>query len=309
MLRRVGAILAPGILSGVLWAAAASPVLACACGCAVFDVGTSSLLPEGPGGTLFFEYDLLDQTKNWSGSSSAPKANNDDKRIRSNFYVAGGQYMFNNDWGAMAEIPVTERFQASTDDGPLETSGHASLGDVRLMGVYSGFSPDMSSGIVFGVKLPTGDHSFKGFDTDVEIGSGSTDIMLGFYHSGQFSPTSGFVWYAQALWQHHITTRDRYVPGPELNGSLGVSYNDWTIGSVGIAPVAQVILSNRGRDGGAQGDPDNTGYTRALASAGVSVAMKNWKVYGDVEMPFWQRVNGNQLIAPVAFKFILSHAF
>ena len=37
---------------------------ACACGCAVFDVGTSSLLPTGPGGTVFLEYDFLDQTKN-----------------------------------------------------------------------------------------------------------------------------------------------------------------------------------------------------------------------------------------------------
>ena len=309
MLRCVGAILARGILSGFLLASAASPALACACGCSVFDVGTSSLLPTGPGGTLFLEYDLLDQTKNWSGDSSAPKANNDDKRIRSNFYLAGAQYMLNESWGAMAEIPVTERFQASTDDGPLETSSHTSLGDIRLMGVYSGFSPDMSSGIVFGVKLPTGDHSFKGFDTDVEIGSGSTDVILGFYDSGTLDATGDFLWYAQALWQHHIATRDSYVPGPELNGAVGVSYNDWSVGGVGVAPVVQMLVSNRRHDGGAEGDPGNTGYTRALASAGVALATQNWKLYGDVEVPVWQHVTGNQLIAPVALKLIVSRGF
>src|ERR1700733_4624646 len=70
---------------------------ACACGCAVFDVGTSSLLPSGPGGTVFLEYDFLDQTTNWSGGHSPPGADNDDKKIRSDFFVAGGQNMFNND--------------------------------------------------------------------------------------------------------------------------------------------------------------------------------------------------------------------
>ena len=30
---------------------------ACACGCGVFDVGTSSMFPEGPGGMAFVEYD------------------------------------------------------------------------------------------------------------------------------------------------------------------------------------------------------------------------------------------------------------
>ncbi|MGN6515244.1 MAG: hypothetical protein ACTHLR_05320 [Rhizomicrobium sp.] len=284
--------------------------LACACGCAVFDVGTSSLLPAGPGGTVFLEYDLLDQTRNWSGDSSAPKANDDDKRIRSNFYLAGGQYMFDDEWGVMAEVPYTERFQASTDSGAMETASHSSLGDVRLMGVYSGFSPDMSTGMIFGVKLPTGDHTFKGFDTDVEIGSGSTDLLFGGYHSGQIDNAGDYVWYAQAIWQHEVTTRDHYTPGSELNGAIGASYNNWSIGDVGVAPVLQAVVSYRGHDGGAEGDPRNTGYTRALIAPGVAFAHPaGWKVYADIELPVWQHVTGNQLIAPVAFKVIVSRAF
>ena len=308
-LHTIAAVALLALAAVALLALAPASALACACGCAVFDVGTSSLLATGPGGTAYFEYDLLDQTRNWSGSSSAPKTNNDDKHIRSNFFLAGMQYMFNESWGAMAEVPYTERRFTTADSGSPETFDHSSLGDVRLMGVYSGFSPDMSSGVVFGVKLPTGDHSYKNFDPDVEIGSGSTDIILGGYHSGKFSETSDFVWYAQALWQHEVTTQDHYRPGSEFNAAAGVSYNNWSIGGVGIAPVLQAIVSTRGHDGGAAADPDNTGYTRTLIAPGVAFAVQNWKLYADVEVPVWQHVTGNQLIAPVAFKLIVSRSF
>lgn len=284
--------------------------LACACGCAVFDVGTSSLLPSGPGGTVFLEWDYLNQTKNWHGSSRAPAANNDDKNIRTNFYLAGGQYMFNASWGVMAEVPYTERHFVTADSGAPETFNHSSLGDVRLMGVYSGFSPDMSTGVIFGVKLPTGDSTYKNFDPDVEIGSGSTDVLLGAYHTGSIDVAGDFQWFVQGLWQHHIAIQHNYVPGSELNGALGVSYTNFHIGpNVSIQPVMQVVASYRGRDGGAAADPPNTGYTRFLVSPGVAVSVNAWKFYADVELPFSQHVNGNQLISPAAFKLIASYSF
>jgi hypothetical protein len=284
--------------------------LACACGCAVFDVGTSSLLPNGPGATIFAEYDFLNQTKNWSGTSSAPAANNDDKNIRSDFFLAGGQYMFNEDWGVMAEVPYTDRhFATEINPGTVGEFDHSSLGDIRLMGVYSGFSPDMSTGVTFGLKLPTGDHTYPNFDPDTEIGSGSTDILLGGYHSGQIDFAGDFVWYAQLLWQHHIATQDAYTPGPELNGAVGISYNNWNVGPrATLAPVLQLLVSDRGRDGGAQGDPGNTGYQRVLISPGLSLSVNQWKLYADVEVPVWQHMNGNQLIAPYALKFIASYS-
>jgi hypothetical protein len=293
---------------GLFLSLAPGAVLACACGCSVFDVGTSSLLPSGPGGTLFAEYDFLDQTKNWSGTSRAPAANNSDKHIRSNFLVAGGQYMFNDDWGVMAEVPYTDRLFTTADSGAPETFRHGGLGDIRLMGVYSGFSPDMSTGVIFGLKLPTGDHSYPNFDPDVEISSGSTDVLFGGYTSGAFSPTQSFSWFAQIVWQHQIATQDHYVPGSELNGAAGISYNDWNIGAdARLAPVLQVLVSDRGRDGGI-GDPANTGYQRAFVSPGLSLSVKQWKLYADVELPVYQHVNGNQLIAPYALKFIVSYS-
>lgn len=295
------------LASGV--ALAPSAALACACGCSIFDVGTNTLLPGGPGGVAYFQYSSLRQTKNWHGTSRAPAADNDDKRITSDFHLAGFQYMFNDDWGAMVELPYTHRALTAADSGPVETSEHSSLGDIRVMGVYSGFEPDMSFGIIFGVKLATGDHDFRGFDTDVQIGSGSTDVLLGFYKTGAFVPDQSWTWFVQALWQHEVATQDGYTPGSELNGAAGVSYTPWKVGNVGIAPIAQIVVSYRGRDGGREGDPDSTGYTRVLFAPGVAIQIDAVKLYGDIEVPVYQDIHGDQLIAPVAYKLVASYGF
>ena len=177
------------------------PANAFACACRLRGVRrASSLLPTGPGGTVFLEYDFLDQTKNWSGNNSAPAANNTDKEIRSNFLVAGGQYMFNSSWGVMAEIPYTDRYFRTSDPGDPGTFSHGASGDIRLMGVYSGSPADMSTGLVFGVKLPTGDHNYPNFDADVEIGSGSTDLLIGSYHSGSLTADRSFSYFTQILY-------------------------------------------------------------------------------------------------------------
>jgi hypothetical protein len=301
---RAGLLAASALSAAILFPA---PANACACGCAVFDVGTSSLLPSGPGGTVFMEYDFLDQTQNWSGGSRAPAANNDDKEIRSDFFVAGGQYMFNSSWGVMAEIPYTDRYFRTADPSNTGAFEHGALGDIRLMGVYSGFSPDMSTGIIFGAKLPTGDNSYPHFDSDVQIGSGSTDALLGAYHMGSLTKDGSFGYYAQILWQHEISTQNSYKPGQEINGALGVSYNNWSIGDLHIAPIFEVIYSERNHDSGANGDPFNSGYNRVLVSPGIEVDRGNWKLYTDVEMPIYLHMTGNQLVAPWSLKTIVSY--
>ena len=63
---------------------------ACACGCGIYEVGTSSMIPTGAGIETFFDYDYQDQNQNWSGSSEAPAADNDDKNIRTSWYNARG---------------------------------------------------------------------------------------------------------------------------------------------------------------------------------------------------------------------------
>ena len=288
----------------------ASPANACACGCGVFDVGTANLLPEGAGDTVYGQASYMDQVQNWSGDSKAPAADNDDKRIRSDFLQVGWQHMFNRDWGVMIDAPVTDRLFETNTGTSVQTFRHTALGDVRITGVYSGFSQDMSTGLIFGVKLPTGDFRFAGFDRDVEIGSGSTDVIVGGYHQGKFGKTGQAGWYVQANWQTPIAIQGGYRPGAEVDAAAGVYWEGWSFDhGFRLSPIAQVIASSRNHDSGPAADPANSGYQRVMFSPGLELNAKTWRLYGDVEIPAWQRVNGNQLVAPVLMKLTFSRSF
>ena len=103
---------------------------ACACGCGVFDVGTGAMFPDGAGGQVYAEVDLMDQNRNWSGTSAAPAAANADQRIRTAFYTVGTQYMFNRSWGVSVDVPYWSRKFTTTDadSGQTVSFDHAAIG-------------------------------------------------------------------------------------------------------------------------------------------------------------------------------------
>ena len=282
---------------------------ACACGCGVFAVGTSALLPNGTGGTAFLEYNLLNQTQNWSGTSSAPAADNDDKNIRTDFYTAGLQYMFNRDWGFNLEIPYTDRLFITEDGGQLQSFHHDALGDVRLMGMYTGLSDDMSTGVSFGLKLANGDYTYPGFDRDTSLGTGTTDLLLGIYHQMSLDADNTWTGFAQAHYDRAFYSKDGYRPGDELDAAAGAYYSGWQFGrATTLAPVLQVLVSERLRDAGVNADPANSGYLRLLAAPGLELDTSRFRFYADVEFPIYQDVNGDQLIARQQYKLILSYS-
>lgn len=285
--------------------------LACACGCSIFDVGAGALLPNGPGGVAYVEYDFMDQNRNWSGTSGAPASANSDKQIRSNFVTLGAQYMLNHAWGVMVEVPVWDRLFRTDDGGGVEAHQHAALGDIRLKGVYSGFSADMSTGVIFGVKLPTGDYKYAGFDRDTALGTGSLDLLLGGYHTGHLTHDGLWSYFAQAMVQIPVTSTGGYRPGRDLNAAVGVRYHGATFagGRMRLTPLLQVIASARGHDAGVRADPPNSGYSRLLISPGLALDVDAWRLYGDVELPVYQQVRGDQLVAPALFKMVLSRSF
>ena len=295
--------------------ALALPTLAdaCACGCGVFGVGAGNLIPLSGGGDAYVETDYMNQNRNWSGTSRAPAENNDDKQIQTEFFTVGGQYMVNRDWGVMIEVPVWNRvFRTENDAGTgVDRFEHAALGDIRLMGVYTGFSKDMSTGVTFGLKLPTGDWTYQGFDRDTSIGTGTTDALLGAYHLGAFGKSETWSWFVQGLTQIPLNQRSGYRPGTEADGAIGVSYGglNKVTDKVTFTPILQLVASARARDSGVLADRPDSGYARLLVSPGIEAAVGKWKLYGDVEFPVYQRVNGNQLTAPVLFKAVVSRSF
>ncbi len=300
--------IAGALLVGIL---APSAALACACGCGVYDVGTSSMFPEDSGGTAFFGYTFQDQSKNWSGDSSAPGANNDDKEIKTQTYTTGAQYMFNRNWGMQFQIPVVHRtFTSSDNTGPITWTG---LGDIQLRCVYTGFAEDLSTGVSLGAKLPTGsyDHTDPAgdIDRDSQIGTGSTDLLLGAFHRGSVGSSMNWSWFAQAQLDLPVLKQGDYRPGLETDAAGGIYYEGLSLGRVKISPVAQVIGTWRGRDNGAAASPDDSGYQRVLVSPGIEFRLHPVKLYADVEIPVYEHVTGNQLVSPALFKINLSYIF
>jgi hypothetical protein len=208
-----------------------------------------------------------------------------------------------------AQVPYAIRHVTTHDPitGDLVDINHEAFGDLTLKGIYSGFSPDMSSGVTFGLKLPTGDYTQSGFDRDTEIGMGSTDILLGGYHMGNLA--GRWDWFANVELDQPVLIQKDYRPGGEADVVTGVYYDGWRIGDVKVAPIAQVIGSFRMHDRGSASDPDNSGYERILLSPGIEVSMAGLRIYGDVGVPVYDHVRGNQLVAAALFKLNVSHDF
>ncbi len=293
-------MLAPGNVQG------------CACGCGVFDIGTSSMFPSGAGGMAFLQYAYQDQDRNWNGTSRASAANNDDKEIQTDFVTFGLQYLFNRSWGVQAEVPYDFRyFQTKDNAGDVVSRNWSQPGDVRIEGIYTGFSPDLSAGATFGLKLPTGSHTFAPeiVDRDTQIGTGSTDLLLGGFYRDHLFRDNHWDWFAQMQLDVPVLIQDQYRPGVELGTAAGVDYTGFSLAGVRISPVAQVIFSERTGDTGAAADPANTGYQRIMLSPGIECRFHSLTFYGDAEFPVYQNFTGNQLAAPVLFKVILSVMF
>jgi hypothetical protein len=300
----------PGIR--MLFAAAALAALlaapprarGCACGCDVFEVGTGSMFPIEPGDRIDFEYDYQNQDRNWSGSSSSPAQNNDDKNIRTRFYTFGVRRMFNRGWGVSVRIPYWDRHFVTGDDGAIAAFNHGAAGDISIRGMYTGFSPDMSTGLTFGLKLPSGDHSYPHFDPDTEIGSGSTDLMAGMHHLGRL-PGGSWTWFASVLGQQPLWHLKDYRPGGVVDGTAGVYHHGWTLGAFRLLPLGQLIAAVRGRDVGSGAAPGDTGFERVLLAPGADLHWRNLHVFGNVGFRVWQHVHGNQLVASSVVKLDL----
>ena len=296
-------VLSPGLAMG------------CACGCGVFEVGTSAMFPEGTGGMVFNTFAYQNQDQNWGGNSQRPSIYNPDKNIATAFQSVGLQYMFNRSWGVEAELPWAYRSFSTISSltGRQVNMKWWSLGDIRLHGLYTGFSEDLSSGIDFGLKLPTGNFNQEdpgnNIDRDTQIGTGSTDILLGGFHRGNLSDHFRLDWFFQEESDLPVMTQGNYRPGFEWDGALGMNYRGFRIGSANVAPIAQLLFSERTRDFGSDANSPNSGFTRLLVSPGLEIHMHPFDLYADLEVPVVQHFNGYQLAAPVAFKVNLSYMF
>jgi len=298
---------------------------ACAsCGCTLSSDWENLGLSTSSGFKVDLRYDFLNQDQLRSGtstisSSAASKLVNNngnqevEKYTRNNYITAAIDYSTNPNWGVNVQIPYIDRTHSTLGtnsdgttpdvDGGQYSSSTSNLGDVKVIGRYQGFSDQHNFGLLFGLKLPTGNHSLNGVSTDPNIlgtptpidrglqpGTGTTDAILGVYYLDQLNKDWGY--FTQAIVQTAFNSRDQYKPGDGLNLNLGFRY----MGFDDITPQIQMNARFVGHDTGAQSDTISTGGTLIYLSPGLSLRVsKALRLYSYVQLPIYQDVNGVQL--------------
>lgn len=281
--------------------------LACSsCGCTLSSDWVSQGMSSKPGLSVDLRYDFIDQTALRSGNQSAtepavPGTDEVEQRSTNRYTTLTLGYNINKAWGISLLLPYIDRSHSTIapGDSDISTSHTRSPGDLKLVGRYQGFSDDADTGLLFGVKLPTGrdDFLFNGgpqqgglLDRSLQPGSGSTDLLLGGFRFGSLN--RDWDWYAQALAQAAVRTRDDFRPGNVYTANAGLRY--MSLGRV--TPLLQLNALERRADGGASADATNSGGRSLYVSPGMSVAFgKNLSVYSFVQAPLYQHVNGLQL--------------
>ncbi|MDI1300393.1 MAG: hypothetical protein PSX71_00595 [bacterium] len=287
----------------------ALPVTAMACsscGCTLSSDWVSQGMSSKPGMSVDLRYDFIDQTALRSGTRSAmapvvPGADEVEQRSTNRYTTLTLGYNINKAWGVSLLLPYLDRSHSTIapGDSDISTSHTRSPGDIKLVGRYQGFSDDGDTGLLFGVKLPTGrdDFLFNGgpqqgelLDRSLQPGSGSTDLLLGGFRFGSLN--RDWDWYAQALAQAAVRTHDDFRPGNVYTANGGLRYMSLDR----VTPLLQLNALERRADGGANADAVNSGGRSLYVSPGISVNLgKNLNVYSFVQAPLYQQVNGLQL--------------
>ena len=170
------------------------------------------------------------------------------------------------------------------------------------MGRYQGFAPQCNFGVLYGVKLPTGNFMETGTSTDptapgpvpidrgLQPGTGTTDAILGVFYTDSIN--QDWDYFTQAIYQKALDSRDQYKPGAGLNLNLGLRY----AGFSGFAPQIQLNFRDVNHDVGAQADTISTGGQLLYLSPDISARVSaNVSAYGFVQLPIYQDVHGVQL--------------
>ncbi len=186
----------------------------------------------------------------------------------------------------------------------VETWDFTRIGDLRVLGRYQ-FEPTQTSddkmrfsGLTFGLKLPTGSRDVANgagqvAERSLQPGTGTTDLLFGGYYR-EALPLKNASWFVQGLAQVPLNSRDNYQPGNQWGLDLGYRFD----ASDKLALMLQLNYVHKGRDRGSEAEPDDSGSQMVSLSPGVSYSVgKDSQLYGFVQKPIYQYVNGVQLTA------------
>ncbi|MDE2082160.1 MAG: TonB-dependent receptor [Burkholderiales bacterium] len=295
--------------AAALLTAASLPALACSsCGCTLNSDWSTQGLHAGPGLSLDLRHDDVPQDQLRQGSHGVdpasfgvPAEQEIQHRTFDRITTLSLDAGFDRGFGLNLQLPWIDRRHDTLAENDTERSASRSnsLGDVRVVGRWQGDPMTQRWGLQLGLKLATGatDVKFSAgpqagqpLDRGLQPGTGSTDLLLGAFTFGSLTPHVDY--FAQALLQHALASKAQFKPGPSLGISTGLRW----VGDSAWVPALQINLRHEERESGANADIPNSGSTRVGLSPGLTwAASEQVRVYGFVQVPIFQHVNGLQL--------------
>lgn len=265
----------------------------------------------GPGMRLDLRYEYIgqDQLRHATDKVAVGQISrhHDEVKTVNRNLVASLDYTINDAWGLSLQAPFVDRNHDHIHNHHgaklPERWDFDALGDVRVLGRHRlSVAPNHSEtwGILLGAKLPTGDTDKRNADGDLaertlQPGSGTTDVIVGAYYNTSLllrkRPTTVFV---QGALQAPLLSYDQFRPGNQLSLDAGLRHPL----SQAWQALLQANVLFKANDEGTNAEPADSGGTFVWLSPGLAYALgAHTQVYGFVQLPVYQRVNGVQLTA------------
>src|SRR6185503_3619284 len=259
-----------------------------------------------PGARFDLRFEYINQDQPRAGSRKVGigeiSQHHDEVRTINRNWLATVDYAFNEAWGVSATLPLVDRFHTHIHNHMgaqlPETWNFTELGDARVLGRRQWRAESAEAqrldffGVNFGLKLPTGQDDVRNGEGELaerslQPGTGTTDALLGGYFRRVLG--SGSSWFADALVQLPLNEHDQFKPGRRTSVDLG--YRREMSDKLGL--MLQLNALHKSRDRGDQAEPEDSGGRFLFLSPGVSYTLTpSWQVYGFLQLPLYQHVNG-----------------
>jgi hypothetical protein len=333
------------LLAGAFLCAAPSSGSACAtCGCTLSaDAAMGYSAAAGWRVNLEDDYINQDQLRGGTGTATPSQVVNApsdlalgggeiEKQTINRYLTLGINYSPNSSWNLNLLVPYINRDHttygtqlspySASETAPDQVSGaHVSgLGDIRLIGSYQGLLATHNLGLQFGVKVPTGQYGTRvdftsgpnagtPLDASLQVGTGSTDLIIGAYYYEAVSQNFDLFINGQfqaAVAERQNETGNDFRPGNSSTVSLGVRYE----ATPRWVPQVQLNLYHKSADQGALADTTDTAGTVLYVSPGITLpAVQHMHVYGFVQLPVYSKLDGYQVFPHWTASVGASYAF